>query len=73
MSGYPLAVPLVTESHRIRIRCNHTMVIRGEEEKGEAISKRDRFSVALYATKERSPELWSNNQVNWMVCKIRPN
>ena len=23
-------------------------------------AKRDRFSVALYATKERSPELWSN-------------
>ena len=25
-----------------------------------ASSERDRFSVALYATKERSPELWSN-------------
>ena len=29
--------------------------------------KRDRFSVALYATEERSPELWSNNEANWMV------
>ena len=42
MSGYPLAVPLVIVSHRIRIRCNHTMVIRGEAEKGEAISGRDK-------------------------------
>ena len=29
--------------------------------------KRDRFSVALYATEEQSPELWSNNEANWMV------
>ena len=28
---------------------------------------RDRLSVALYATEERSPELWSNNEANWMV------
>ena len=27
-------------------------------------AKRDRFSVALYATEERSPELWSNNDAN---------
>ena len=26
----------------------------------EVLDKRDRFSVALYATEERSPELWSN-------------
>ena len=24
------------------------------------VAQRDRFSVALYATEERSPELWSN-------------
>ena len=27
---------------------------------GQGSKKRDRFSVALYATEERSPELWSN-------------
>ena len=30
-------------------------------------AKLDRFSVALYATEERSPELWSNNEANCMV------
>ena len=35
--------------------------------KKNQVSQRDRFSVALYATEERSPELWSNNEANWMV------
>ena len=35
--------------------------------KSQTELKRDRFSVALYATEERSPELWSNNEANWMV------
>ena len=29
--------------------------------------ERDRFSVALYATEERSLKLWFNNEANWMV------
>ena len=28
------------------------------------IAKRDRFLVALYATEERSPELWPNEEIN---------
>ena len=30
------------------------------DDRAKCVRQRDRFSVALYATEERSPELWSN-------------
>ena len=42
MSGYLLAVPFTTASNKIRVRYNHTMVIRGEREKGKATSKSEK-------------------------------